>query len=363
MCAAIIQYRGSEATFAVGFQTDDSTGDVATAVAPTVTCAYVQDPITLSINEHAMSKWWINGGGARSRSAVNKGMHEGTINFTFAVEQVLDEDTQDDAVWLLKMPIDESDSVATATYTIPDGATAPEYGTFSLRVMTIETGYNKLSSEIRHTLAGCVVDRATCVVEGGKEILWTYDCLFSHSATAATASTVLTESTDPPFKSGDALIKYGNAGAAAAITDVERFEFTINNNIKRRWDINNATSIRYCNAYVCGKREITGVMRLRVNTAAVQGIQLMEDYYGLDAATAPADTTVLKDIELVIYQASTKNITYTLHDVVLGSADNPIVWPIAGSDDVLLDIPFAATYCVLVLAMTDIAAPTGWAQV
>ena len=362
MCAAVVHYDGSSTVFGVGFQTDDSTGTVATGVTPTVALAYIQDPVSITINENANSRWYINGGNARNRSGVVKGMHDGTIRFSFAVERTLDEADSDDAFWLLKMPIDGSDSVATATYTIPDGATAPEYGTFGLRVMTIETGYNPAASQIMHTkISGVVVNSMTLVVEPGKDILWTYDCLFCRMEdTSATAATALTESTEPPFKQGDAEIKWGNAGSAAAITDVERFELTINNNITRRYDINNATSIRYCNAYSCGRREISGVMRLRLNTAAAQGIQIFEDFYGLDAATAPTDTVVLKDIVLTIYQAASKDIAYTLHDVVIGPA---LSFDLTGSDEQVYDIPFTATHCVLVIRATDATAPTGWAEV
>jgi len=360
--ADTIYIKGESALIEIGFQGESSDKThVSTAATPTVTLAYLQS-MNITPNENVTSNRFVGvGAGGRSRvsAGVIKKNHECTANMSFWVAKDLNQTTPM-GVWLLKMPIDSSDTEGVGdpadTNTVPD--TADEYGDDDLMTMTIEAGY--VGSTV-HLLTGCIVNRATFHAEEKTECLWTYEMLV-HKAEKATAFSVgtLVEATEYPFTWGDVQVKYGDAGAAAAFDNVRMIEFIIENNIDPLYDLNNVASTRYLTGYIPGLRNITGTMRIDLTTATENGQDLWEDFYNDASGTAtPTEGVVLKDIIITLYQSADYSIVYTLHDVVIQDLPDDIV----GSGVPQITVGFTATNVVLAhKTLAAAEAPTGWRE-
>jgi len=117
--ANITFYRGEELITEFGYQGEsiDKT-DVATAVTPTEALRYTQS-LTVRANENVTRNKFIGAAGGRNSTVDLKGIHESTATWSFWIAKDMSQ-TDAQEGYLLKMPIDGTDTDSTNTYTIPD---------------------------------------------------------------------------------------------------------------------------------------------------------------------------------------------------------------------------------------------------
>lgn len=336
--------------------------DVSTAVTPTEALRYTQG-FTVTMNENVTRNKFVAGAGGRNSTIDLKGNHDASARWSFWLAKDMGQADAQEA-FILKMPIDGTDTDTSKVYAIPD--TADEYGDDYLKVMTIEAGYNKSGNPIPIRLTGVIVNRMTFHAEEGINCLWTYE-MMAHKADALVNSGFsggsVAESTEKPFHWGDVLVKYDDGGSAGTTTldGIEMIEFIVENNVEAVRDLANATSTRSPNLFVLGTRDISGTFRVKLTTAAENGQDILEDLFG-DASgdSAPSETVTVKDFEITLYVDGTYYVTYTLHDVVI----NPLDFEVPGSGSVgRVTIPFTAQACVLGMKVNaSVSVPTNWAE-
>lgn len=332
---------------------------VATAVTPTEALRYTQS-FDITINENVMRDKFIGGGEGRNVSVDTKGPHEASAVWSFWLSKDL---AQTDAQegYLLKMPIDGTDTDASNVYTIPD--TANEYGGDYLKVMTIEAGWVKSGNNIPIRLTGAIVNNMTFHAEEGQNCLWTYNIMAAQAeqlSSSGFSGGSVAESTEKPFHWGDVLVQYDDAGSATALDGVEMMEFGVENNVTAVRDLANATTTRNATLFDLDKRDVSGTFRVKMTTAQDNGQDLLEDLFGDATGDAtPSETITLKDITITLYVDGTYYVKYTLHDVVI----NPANVVLHGTGVSRATVPFTARACVLVMKMEATnTEPTNWAE-
>ena len=340
----------------IGFQGESKDPvDVAAAVSPTITLAYIRS-LTINADESVTREKIINSGNGRNITHNLKGMHSATATISFNVSQALDAAAMNDA-FFLKMPIDGADTTSVATYTMPP--TANEFGSDYLMTFTIEAGYSSGANVNR--LKGCIVNSMT--FKCGKSqfnALWTYNILGAmHEQLTAFTVGSLTEDTGKPLTWENVEVQYGAANALATFTDITDIEFTIDNGIEPGVYMNNATTNRVAaNTWLLGTRKISGVLSLNLNTSTKNGHDLWEDLYGDSTGTAsPTQAVTLNDLQITLYQATNLDLRYTLHDVILGRIPHDL----AQEGVHKIAIPFTAQACIFRIRGTDSSSPTNWA--
>jgi len=357
--ADITFFRGEEVLVEYGFQgvSIDKT-EVSTAVTPTEALRYTQS-LVVRANENVTRNKFIGAGGGRNSTVDLKGIHESSATWSFWIAKDMGQaDAQEG--YLLKAPIDSTDTDSSNLYTIPD--TADEYGDDDLLVFTLEAGWNKPGNLIPLRLTGCIVNTMTFHAEEGTNCLWTYDILAVKTESMDTTGFgggSVSESTEEPFRWGDVLVEYGDAGNVATLDGIEMIEFIINNNVTPVRDLANSTGTRFPTMYELGSRDINGTMRIKMTTATENGQDLWEDLFGDTSDPAPKETIIPKDIAITLYVDGTYYVKYVLHDVVIGE----LAPEFTGSGISRIVVPFTAQACVLTMKMNASATePANWAE-
>ncbi len=356
--ANITHYRGPEIIWEAGYQGEsiDKT-DVSTAVTPTESLKYIQT-MNVRSNENVEDAKFINGGEGRNISTRTKGTHEARVDMSFWIAKDMNQTDMQEG-YFLKMAIDGTGTDSSNLYTIP--ATTNEYGSDYLKVMTIETGYNKSGSITAHKITGAIVNGETMHLEMGQKCLWTWDmrAVKAEKVTSFSGGSVA-ESTEQPFLWGDVKMSLDDAGAGPTTLDgVEMFEHIIDNQITPVLDLANATSTRFPTYWELGTRRIRGSFRVKLTTATHNGQDLWEDLYNDSTGTAtPTEGVLLKDINIRLYIDGTYYVDYTYHDVTyLDIADE-----LKGEGVGVVTVPWSAIALVLVVkAHTSATEPTNWA--
>ena len=357
--AQLVYYGPGEALCEVGFQGEsDEKADVSTAVTPVITFKYLRS-LTIRANENVQSGYFVNGGTGPNRNTIWKGSHSAEATMSFWIPKDLDQATPME-VWMLKNGVDGSSSVSESTqdtYTVPDSTN--EYGVHYLNAITLEAGWNKTSNVIGQRVTGAVCKKMTVHLEEDQPILITQEYIaYQASMQIAFAAGTLTEASEAHFTWGDVSIAYGAAGASAAIDNITMLDFSIEHILMELKDLNNTTSTRCTTAFPVHRRVIGGTIRFNLETAAGNGQDLWESVFNdASGASTPTEGVTLKDIFVTLYQSSSYNIVFQLHDVVLGEISSEL----QGETIPSVTLPFTATACILIFKILGtVSAPTGW---
>ena len=308
----------------------------------------------ISVNPHVVADWNISGGKNRTLDKYHKEYVESSGNLVYWIPKDFDASPADD-IWLAKLGLD-------AYNVAPDGATIlvplANYGSFELLGFTLELGHNKTGSIRAHVLSGCAVDSFTCRARSGAPVEFTMDFPIKTVSLCTTGFTSgsVSRSTAEPVDWSDCVVYYADdATAGVTATAVVEFEFTINNNLEPRYDLNDSSTKEF-NRIIVGRKEISGRMTvdLTTNSGLVFWDALTND---ATAPYTPQTTAEMKELGLRIGTA-TQGFDWRFRDVAL----TEIPMDIDPTTVQQLTIPWTSGYCTLAIntLCTALNTPNLW---